>query len=100
MHRVLAYALPVILIAIEYGLRLALKTDTAGFVGPTLASAAAGLLIPTLSLKSKAASLPSDIQSELARLKVTVRSRFDERLASLSLLLLLVFIAAGCGHSS
>ncbi|MBT9502323.1 MAG: hypothetical protein IV092_13815 [Burkholderiaceae bacterium] len=94
MYRLLAYFFPFILIAIEYGLRLALKTDTAGFVGPTLATAAAGLLVPALALKSKTATLSPELQKELKNLKATVRSTTDERLAALSLLLLLAFIAA------
>jgi hypothetical protein len=82
------------LIAIEYGLRLALKTDTAGFVGPTLATAAAGQLVPALALKSKTATLSTDLQQEIAKLKVTVYSRADERIAFISLVLLLASIAA------
>lgn len=94
MYRLLAYFFPFILIAIEYGLRLALKTDTAGFVGPTLATAAAGLLVPALALKSQTAALSPEFQKELANLKATVRSSTDELLVAVSLFLLLVFIAA------
>ncbi|WP_041674949.1 hypothetical protein [Ramlibacter tataouinensis] len=94
MYRLLAYLIPFILIAIEYGLRFALKTDTAGFVGPTLATAAVGLLVPALALKSRSAALSPEFQQELIKLKATVRSSTDERLAALSLLLLLIFIAA------
>ncbi|WP_395457220.1 hypothetical protein [Acidovorax delafieldii] len=94
MYRLLAYLFPFILIAIEYGLRLALKTDTAAFVGPTLATAAAGLLVPALALKSKTSTLSPELQRELERLNATVRSTTDERLVALSLLLLLSFIAA------
>lgn len=94
MYRLLAYAFPFILIAIEYGLRTALKTDTAGFVGPTLATAAAGLLVPALALKSKTSTLSDELRRELDRIGATVRSTADERIAAFSLLLLLVFIAA------
>lgn len=93
MYRLVAYFFPFILIAIEYVLRLALKTDTAGFVGPTLATAAAGLLVPALALKSKASGLSPELQKELKNLKATVRSTADERLAALCLLLLLILIA-------
>lgn len=94
MSRLLAYAFPFILIAIEYGLRVALRTDTAGFVGPALASAAAGLLVPLVALKDKAVSLGADVQAELKALKVTVRSHRDELVSALSVLLLLCAVAA------
>lgn len=94
MHRLLAYLLPFILIAIEYVLRLALKTDTAGFVGPTLATAAAGQLVPAITLKSKVGNLSPDLQQEVGKLKITVRSRSDELIANVSLVLLLGCVAA------
>ena len=93
LYRFVAYFFPFILIAIEYVLRLALKTDTAGFVGPTLATAAAGLMVPALALKSKERALGADLQRELAKLKVIVRSPAEERLAALCLLFLLILIA-------
>lgn len=94
MYRLLAYLFPFVLIVIEYGLRFALKTDTAAFVGPALSTAAAGLLVPSLALKSKLSTLTPELQNELKRLGVTVRSKADERVVALSLLLLLFFIAA------
>lgn len=94
MHRLLAYLLPFILIAIEYVLRSALKTDTASFVGPTLATAAAGQLVPAVSLKSKNASLSPDLQQELEKLNVRVFSRSDETTTNVSFVLLLSCVAA------
>jgi hypothetical protein len=93
LYRVVAYFFPFILIAIEYVMRLALKTDTSAFVGPTLATAAAGLMVPALALKSKAGSFSPELQRELKRLGVSVRSSADERLAAFCLLLLLALIA-------
>jgi len=93
LYRVVAYFFPFILIAIEHVLRLALKTEKAAFVGPTLATAAAGLMVPALALKSKDGALSADLKKELSNLKVTVRSKTDERLAAFCLLLLLALIA-------
>src|SRR5437879_1351716 len=94
MSRLLPYALPFILIAIESGLREALHTDTAGFVGPALASAAAGLLVPLVALKDKTDALGPDLQAELRVLKVAVRSRGDELVSAMCVIFLLCVIAA------
>lgn len=94
MYRFVAYAFPFVLIIIEYGLRFALKTDTSGFVGPTLASAAAGMLVPTLALKPKTNKLTPEFQKELVRAGVTARSPKDERLIAFAIFALMSLIAA------
>lgn len=94
MYRFVAYAFPFVLIVIEYGLRIALQKDTSGFIGPTLASAAAGMLVPTLSLKPNEAQLSAELQDELRRLGATFRSKNDERLIALAMFVLMSLIAA------
>lgn len=94
MYRFLAYAMPFILVAIETCLRTALNTDTSGFVGPTLATAAVGVLLPSLAPKSKSSALSQELQAELQKLKVSVRSKADERMIVIALLFLFLFIAA------
>jgi hypothetical protein len=81
MHRLLVYIFPFILIAIEMAMRYALGTNTAAFIGPTLASAAAALLVHAVSVKGN----PSDTQE---------RINFNELISGLAILLLLIFIAA------
>jgi len=86
--------MPFILVAIETCLRTALNTDTSGFVGPTLATAAVGVLLPSLAPKSRSSSLSPELQVELQNLKVSVRSKIDETMIVVSLLFLFSFIAA------
>jgi hypothetical protein len=94
VYRFVAYAFPFVLIIIEYGLRFALKTDTSGFVGPTLASAAAGMLVPTLALKTNTSQLTPEFQNELQRIGATIRSPKDERLIAFAVFALMSLIAA------
>lgn len=46
MHSILIYGFPLILVGFEWGLRHLLKTDSIGFIGPTLAAAALTILVP------------------------------------------------------
>ncbi|MHC8327494.1 hypothetical protein [Pseudomonas sp. LB1P83] len=86
--------MPFILLTIEYCLKSALNTDTLDFVGPTLATAAVGLLIPCLSPKSRPSALSPDIVAELKRLKVSPRSNVDDAFVVIAILLILCFISA------
>lgn len=46
MYLIITYGFPVILILFELGIRAVISTDTSGFIGPTLASAALCFLAP------------------------------------------------------
>lgn len=94
MTRLLAYFFPLVLIAIEYNLRLALHSDLTAFAGPALASASAILCIPLTS-----PAIPRYVDfglslEALAYLRDVTRLRRDESCRVLGLLLLLCAVAA------
>ncbi len=75
-RKILLYGLPVYL----YGLELFLKTVAAvgseSLLGPTLAGAGIGFLLPLTDLKPVA--VPEEVQKELANLKASVYSARDK----------------------
>lgn len=94
MTRVLTYLFPFILIAMEFGLRLALRTELGTFAGPALASASGGLLISLTAPKRGSKRFTDPTQQEVENSASVIRSNSDEAVRAFALLLLLLSIAA------
>ncbi len=87
MYFALIYLFPVILIAMEFCIRFAVKVDLIGFIGPTLCAAALTTLLPTVRPKTREIA---DVDGS----KVLVISPLDNQLIPACWLLLFVMLLA------
>ena len=65
LTRILTYGFVFFLIFLEWLLRTLSNVDSQEFMGPTLAAAGIGLLVPLTTAKNKAASLSSNTQQQI-----------------------------------
>jgi len=96
IERVPNYAFPFILIALEMSIRYAANVDTSQFIGPALASAAAGVCVPHLAPSDVSRSMSLEVQQVLREQGVRVVRANATSYAHILQLLLLVCLAIWC----
>lgn len=96
IERVPNYAFPFMLIALEMSIRWGLGVDTSHFVGPALASAAAGVCVPHLAPTNVSTTLPLDVQQVLREAGVEVVRSSAKRYAHAIQILLLGSLVVWC----
>jgi hypothetical protein len=96
VERIPNYAFPFVLISLELTIRYGLGVDSSQFIGPALASAAAGVCVPHLAAHEVTSTLPEDVQQVLREKGVEVVRANATRYASQLQLLLLVSLAIWC----
>jgi hypothetical protein len=77
-QKILLYGLPIYLYCLELFLRTVAAVGSESLLGPTLAGAGIGFLLPLTDLKT--VQVPQAVESELARLKAKVFSKRDKQL--------------------
>ena len=91
LRRLLAYAFPFFLLGLEAIIRAAMAVDVSYFIGPALASGAAGLCVPLLSPRDRSSILPADLQEALKAANVTAIGKRERILSDLA-----PFLLFGC----
>jgi hypothetical protein len=91
LNRVLIYAFPFILLVIEWVLRVSLVIDSREFVGPTIAAAALGLLLPLTGLKQREHS--EDAKRFLSTVNAVLVPKWEQRLIQVVWLFILATLA-------
>ena len=71
-NRVLIYTFPFFLLVMEWLLRVSLAIDSREFVGPTIAAAALGLLLPLTGLKNREFALSDRTKRQIEALNAVV----------------------------
>ncbi len=66
------------MVAVEYIFRSALKTEVEDLLGPTLASAGVGLMLPLVIPKKVSERLPEEIRAQVNEHGLTVTSARDQ----------------------
>jgi hypothetical protein len=97
VNRVLIYTFPFFLLVMEWLLRVSMQIDSREFVGPTIAAAALGLLLPLTAFKNRDDELSADTKAELDALKGEFVPRREKRLVEIVWLSIIVCLAVwGC----
>jgi hypothetical protein len=71
-NRVLIYTFPFFLLVMEWLLRVSLAIDSRDFIGPTIAAAALGLLLPLTGLKNREFALSDGTKRQIKALNAVV----------------------------
>jgi hypothetical protein len=97
-NRILIYTFPFFLIAMEWLLRISLRVDSREFVGPTIAAAALGLLLPLTGLKNREFALSDGVKRQIEALKAEIVPKRDRILIDIVWLTILASLAiwGGC----
>jgi hypothetical protein len=96
-NRALIYTFPFFLVLMEWLLRTSLRVDSREFVGPTIAAAALGLLLPLTGLKNREFALSDKTRRQIDALKAVIVPKRERILIDVVWLTILASLATwGC----
>jgi hypothetical protein len=97
-NRVLIYTFPFFLLVMEWLLRISLQIDSREFVGPTIAAAALGLLLPLTGLKNREFALSEGTKRQIEALNAVIVPKRERILVDIVWLTILLSLAVwgGC----
>ena len=91
-RKILLYGLPIYLFGLEFLLRTIASIGSDSLLGPTLAGAGIGFLLPLTELKPVA--LPDTLKNELEKLKASVYSERDKLLIDCTWIVFFISLGA------
>jgi hypothetical protein len=92
-NRILIYAFPFFLALMEWLLRISLRVDSKEFVGPTIAAAALGLLLPLTGIKNRDFALSEPTRRQIEALKAVIVPKRERILVDIVWIVILTSLA-------